>query len=215
MGIKKNQTFLSADQTSIPCVKQVFPVLEWNTFNSFLLALWRSRNEGDLFGSSKIEADKSCNQLLKIILQYRGHLHEESVWGIFRYSKEWKSFTIDIVPKSAQNTHLTAEPIIRQCTVYGSRRPIASKPGSSPLEQYSLNNTRDNHDLMQPAPVPPLIVLTSTLSRSFRRKGQDKVQKMIVWGQIVLDYGWLVILSRLGRSGGDDPGLEAIRGREP
>jgi len=30
MRIKKNSTFLSADQTSIPGVTQVFPVLEWN-----------------------------------------------------------------------------------------------------------------------------------------------------------------------------------------
>jgi len=188
---KKNQNLLSADQTSIPGVNQVFLVLEWNlifvllskildrlkrlfvvqiprveiiidsdlplglpinniislfleslfiercgtyTFNSFSLALWRSRNEGDLFGSWKIDADKSCNQLLKIVLRYRGHLHEESYKGIFRYSKEWKSFTIDIVSKSAQNTHLTAEPILKQCAVYGSRPPIASKPCSSSPE---------------------------------------------------------------------------------
>ena len=39
------------------------------TFNSFSLALWRSQNEGDLFGSCKIDADKSCNKLLKIVLQ--------------------------------------------------------------------------------------------------------------------------------------------------
>ena len=30
MRIKKIQIFLSADQTSIPGVNQVFPVLEWN-----------------------------------------------------------------------------------------------------------------------------------------------------------------------------------------
>jgi len=30
MHIKKIQMFLSADQTSIPGVKQMFPVLEWN-----------------------------------------------------------------------------------------------------------------------------------------------------------------------------------------
>ena len=30
MHIKKIQIFLSADQTSIPDVKQMFPVLEWN-----------------------------------------------------------------------------------------------------------------------------------------------------------------------------------------
>ena len=64
------------------------------TFNSFSLALWRSRNQGDLFGSWKIDVDKSCNQLLKLVLRYRGHLHEESFKGIFQYSKEWKSFTI-------------------------------------------------------------------------------------------------------------------------
>jgi len=53
------------------------------------------------------------------------------------------------------------------------------------------------------------MVLESALSRSFRRTGQYKVPKTIVWGQIALDYGWLVILSRPGRSGGDEPGLEA------
>jgi len=112
------------------------------TFNSFSLALWRCRNEGDLFkfGSWKIDAVKSCNQLLKIVLRYRGHLHEESFKGIFQYSKEWKRFTIDIVSKSAQNTHLTPEPILKQCAVYGSRPPIASKSGSSSPEQYGLNN---------------------------------------------------------------------------
>jgi len=30
MRIKKNQTFLSTDQTSIPSVNQVLPVLEWS-----------------------------------------------------------------------------------------------------------------------------------------------------------------------------------------
>jgi len=106
------------------------------TLNSFSLALWRSRNEG----SWKIDADKSCIELLKIVLRHTGHLHEESFGGIFRYSKEWKSFNIDIMSKSAQNTHLTAEPILKQCAVYGSRPPIASKPGLSSPEQYGLIN---------------------------------------------------------------------------
>jgi len=44
------------------------------------------------------------------------------------------------VPKSAQNTHLTAEPILEQCAFYGSRPPIASKAGSSPPTRYGLNN---------------------------------------------------------------------------
>ena len=39
--------------------------------------------------------------------------------------------------KSAQNTHLTAEPISKQCAVYDSRPLIASKPGSSSPEQYN------------------------------------------------------------------------------
>jgi len=99
-----------------------------------------------LFESSKIDTDKSCNQALKIVLRYRRHLHEESYKGIFRHSKDCKSFTIDIVSKSSQNIHLTAdiymsaEPILKQCAVYGSRRLIASKPGSSSLERYGLNN---------------------------------------------------------------------------
>jgi len=110
------------------------------TCNTFSLALWDSQNEGHLFGSSKINTAKSCNQLLKIVLWYRRHLHEESFGGIFRYSKEWKSFTVDIVSKSAQNTHLTAEPILKQCAVYGSWPLIASKPGSSLSEWYGLNS---------------------------------------------------------------------------
>jgi len=169
MRIKTNQIFLSADQTSIPGVNQV-PVLEWNLIFVFyrkfsivktiicstnssshylsrdaehirLTAFrWRCRNEGDFFGSWKIDAHKSCNQLLKIALRYRGYLHKESFEGIFWYSKEWKSFIMDLVSKSAQNTHLTAEPILKQCAVYGSRPPIALKPGSSSPERYGLNN---------------------------------------------------------------------------
>ena len=71
------------------------------TFNNFSLAKWESRNGGDLFGRVKIDTAKSCIQLLQIVLLYRGHLYKELCPGIFRYSKEWKSFTIDIVTKSA------------------------------------------------------------------------------------------------------------------
>ena len=53
-------------------------------------------------------------------------------------------------------------------------------------------------------------MLTSALSRSFRRKGQDKVQKTIVWGQIASDHCWRVILSRPGRSGGVETGLKGL-----
>jgi len=71
------------------------------TFDNFSLAKWESRNGGDLFGRAKIDTAKSCIQLLQIALLYRGHLYKELCPEIFRYSKEWKSLTIDIVPKSA------------------------------------------------------------------------------------------------------------------
>jgi len=64
-------------------------------------ANWESRNGGDLFGRAKIDTPKSCIQLLQVVLLYRGHLYKELCPGIFRYSKEWKSVTIDILPKSA------------------------------------------------------------------------------------------------------------------
>ena len=114
----------------------------------------------------------------------------ESFGGIFRYSKEWQSFTIDRVSKSAQNTHLTAEPILKQCTFMVSDRlwfPTSDRLEtwlilSGTLRSKQYHDSRVNHVLTQPALVPPLIVLTSALSRSFRRKGQDKVPKTMVWG---------------------------------
>ena len=82
-----------------------------HTFNKFSLAKWESQNGGDLFGRAKMDTAKSCIQLLQIVLLYTGQLYKELCPGIFQYSKERKSITIDIVPKSAYNTHLTAEPI--------------------------------------------------------------------------------------------------------
>ena len=110
------------------------------TFNNFSLTKWESQNGGDLFGRAKIDTAKSCIQLLQIVLLYRGHLYKELCPGIFQYSKEWKKFTIEIVPKSAHHTHLTTELMLKQCAVYGSRPPIASKPGLSLSERYGLNN---------------------------------------------------------------------------
>jgi len=74
--------------------------------------------------------------------------------------------------------------------------------------------SRVNHGLTQLAPVPPLQVLTSDLSRFFCLKRQDKVLEAVVRGQVASDHGWLVILFRQVHSGGDKPGFEAIRGRE-
>ena len=68
----------------------------------------------------------------------------------------------------------------------------SSRNLASPLRNDTVYTIlRVNHGLTQPALVPPLIVLTSALSRSFRRKGQDKVPKTMVWGQIASDYGCL------------------------
>jgi len=36
-------------------------------FNSFLLALWQSQNEGAMFESSRIDEGKSCNQFLILL----------------------------------------------------------------------------------------------------------------------------------------------------
>ena len=64
---------------------------------------------------------------------------------------------------------------------------------------------RVNHGLMQRAPVPPLEVHTSALPRSF-------CWKVVLQGHVGSKHGWLVLLSGPGRSGGDEPGVEAIGG---
>jgi len=71
---------------------------------------------------------------------------------------------------------------------------------------------RVNHGLRQRSPIPPLEVLTSALSRSFWWNRQDKVLEAVLQGNVASDYGWLVILSTPGRSGGDEPGVETIGG---
>jgi len=61
------------------------------------------------------------------------------------------------------------------------------------------------------------VLFTSTLSLSwvtlFLYERQDKVLEAVVQGQVASDNGWLVILSRPSGSRGDEPGFEAIRGR--
>jgi len=44
------------------------------TLNDFSLALWRSRNEEDLFRVSKIDTVQRCIHLLKNVPRYGGHL---------------------------------------------------------------------------------------------------------------------------------------------
>jgi len=71
---------------------------------------------------------------------------------------------------------------------------------------------RVNHGLTKRAPVPPLEVLTSALSRCFCWKRQDKVLEAVLQEHVASDHGWLVVLSGPGRSGGYEPGVEAIGG---
>jgi len=49
--------------------------------------------------------------------------------------------------------------------------------------------SRVKHGLTQFAPVPPLEVLTSALSRSICLKRQDKVLEATVQGQVASDHG--------------------------
>ena len=89
---------------------------------------------------------------------------------------------------------------------------IASTPVLSSLEQPGIDNITSQPWSDATAPVPPLEVLTSALSRSFCWKRQDKVLEAVLQGHVASDHGWLVILSWPVRSGGDEPGFEVIRG---
>ena len=134
-------------------------------------------------GELKNRCDKSCTQLLKNVLSYRGHLHEESY-------KE-RDFSIIKGMKKFYYRHS-----VKKCTKYpfDSRAHLKSAPFMVPdlpspqtLAHPLRNNTvwtksRVNHGLTRPALVTPLIVLTSALSRSFRRTGLGKVPKTMVWG---------------------------------
>jgi len=93
------------------------------------------------------------------------------------------------VPKSALNTHLTAEPNQKQSAVYVSRPLIASKPGSSPLNRPGLDNITSQpwSDATCPRRTSdnayfPFVTL-------FESKHQDKVQKAVARGQLVSDHG--------------------------
>jgi len=69
-----------------------------------------------------------------------------------------------------------------------------------PLWNDLVYTSRVNHSLTQLAPVPPPEVLTSALSRSSCWKRQDKVLEAVLQSHVATDHGWLVILSRPGRS---------------
>jgi len=104
-----------------------------------------------------------------------------------------------------------------ESAVYGFRPLMASKPGSSPPERTSLDNSTS-----QPWSDATCPCTTST-SAYFRfmlflfektRQSTRTYWEAVVRVQVVSDHVWLVILSRPVRSGGDELGLEAMRGRE-
>ena len=75
---------------------------------------WRC-DEVEMRGAC-LEARKSIQTKI-VINSWKLYYDTENTFprngGIFRYSKECKSFTIDTVSKSAQNTLLTAAPILK------------------------------------------------------------------------------------------------------
>jgi len=71
------QTVICSTNFSSYCLS-----IECRTYN-FSVVLWNSRNEEYLFGSSKIDTVKSCIQLLKTVLWYRGYVHKEWCQGPF------------------------------------------------------------------------------------------------------------------------------------
>jgi len=105
-----------------------------------------------------------------------------------------------------------------ESAVYGSRPPIASKTDSSPPEQPSLDNVPNQP--WSDATCPCTITSTSAYLRFVTIFLLEKTIQSTRSGNtgashwVASDHRWLVILSRLGRSGGDKPGFEAIRGRE-
>jgi len=175
------KTFVCSTNSSSHCLSRYAEHIRLTAF------CWRCDEvemRGTCLEAPKIDADKSCNQLLKIVLRYRKHLHEKSFGGIFRHSKEWKSCTMDIVWKKCTKYPFDSRAHLK--TVRGLWFPASDRLEIWLILSRTIRSTRTikrvNHGLTQPAYVPPLIVLTSTLSRSFRRKGQDKVPKTIVWG---------------------------------
>ena len=98
--------------------------------------------------------------------------------------------------------------------VYGSRPLITSKPGSSSPERPGLDNITS-----QPwsDPTCPRATAFCTLSCCFRPKHRDKGEVSTIRGSTmeICVRPWLtLVLSRPGRSGGVEPGFEAIGGWE-
>ena len=166
---------------------------------------WK-RNQRYLIGFKKHE-DRFCNPFFDLVQKmFQVHflyllLHGNSCEG---------PWTLRKFPQKCQKIAGCEE-----CAGYGSRPPIASKLCPSPTERPGLDIWWVNHGLTQRAPVPPLLVLCLVFSnKKSVTKWKWSLQE-VVQGQVASDHGWLVILSRPGRSGGDEPSVEAVGGREP
>ena len=99
-----------------------------------------------------------------------------------------------------------------ECAVYGSLPPIASKPGSSSPERTGLNNITSQSWSDATCPCTTSSSAYFHFVTLFLFERQDKVLEAVEQGKVAWDHGWLVILSRLVRSGGDEPGFKAIGG---
>jgi len=91
------------------------------------------------------------------------------------------------------------------CTVYvrnlWSPRNLAHPLRNDPVQTIS----RVNHGLTQRAPVTPLLVLCLVFStKRAWQSGRSGTR------HVASDHAWLIILSRPGRSGEEEPGVEAI-----
>jgi len=112
---------------------------------------------------------------------FRVEQRSPRITRISRFSKEWKSFAIDIVPKKSKNYPFESR-AHRTWTIPDLRSIRARNDLIKTISHV-------NHFLTETALVPPLIVLTSALSRSFSLKGQNKVQKVVIRGQVESDNG--------------------------
>jgi len=67
-----------------------------------------------------------------------------------------------------------------------------------------------NHGLTQRAPVTLLLVLCLVFFNKKSVTKQKSAPQEVVQVHVASDHGWLVVLSRPGGSGEDEPGVEAI-----
>ena len=96
-----------------------------------------------------------------------------------------------------------------ESTVYGSRPPIASKPDSSPPERPGLDNSTSQPWSQATCPCTTSASAYLRFVTIFVRKDKTKYKKRWDGGklrQTMVDSF---------RSGGSEPGFEAIRGQEP